>query len=140
MLERDGRSLPVVVDYEGEAVPTIRARVESWSTVYTDEASSWDVLHGSYDIRRINHSVGFVDVDACTNQAESSFSRLQRAEIGTHHHTSGRYLQACAREMAWREDNRRVPIGCQCLLGVAATLAHPVSRQWRGDWQRTATV
>jgi ISXO2 transposase-like protein len=35
---------------------------------------------------RINHSVAFTDDGACTNQAESFFSRLRRAELGQHHH------------------------------------------------------
>ena len=136
MRERGGRSFPVVVDHEGESVPTIRARVESGSTVYADEASSWDVLHGSYETKRINHSVAFVDEDACTNQAESYFSRLRRSEIGIHHHISGKYLGSYAREMAWREDNRRMPNGTQYTMVAAAALGHPVSRQWKGYWQR----
>src|SRR6516225_5454706 len=40
---------------------------------------------------------------ACTNQAESWFSRLRRAEIGQHHRISGRYLYQYPNEMAWRE-------------------------------------
>ena len=50
---------------------------------------------------------------ACTNWAESYFSRLRRAEMGQHHHISGKYLLAYAREMAWKEDNRRVANGTQ---------------------------
>ena len=46
-------------------------------------------------------------------QAESCFSRLRRAEIGTHQHISEQYLDQYANEMAWREDNRRVPNGAQ---------------------------
>ncbi len=75
---------------------------------------------------------------ADTNQAESNFSRLRRAEIGTHHHISGRYLHSYANEMAWREDNRRKPNGAQYLLVAAAALGHPVSREWKGYWQRSA--
>jgi hypothetical protein len=41
-----------------------------------------------------------------------------------------------AAEMAWREDNRRVSNGEQYLIAVNAALAHPVSRQWKGYWQR----
>lgn len=48
----------------------------------------------------------------------------------------GPYLNAFAAEMAWREDNRRVSNGEQSLIVVNATLAHPVSRQWKGYWQR----
>ncbi len=77
-----------------------------------------------------------MDEDACTNQAESYFSRLRRMEIGTHHHVSGRYLQAYAREAAWREDYRRLPKGTLYLITAGAALAHPVSREWKGYWQR----
>jgi hypothetical protein len=75
---------------------------------------------------------------ACTNWAESFFSRIRRAEVGTHHHIAGKYLQAYANEMAWREDNRRVSNGDQYLAAVGAALEHPVSRQWKGYWQRAA--
>jgi len=57
---------------------------------------------------------------------------MRRAEIGTHHHSSGQYLAAYASEMAWREGNRRVSNGEQYLMATNAALAHPVSRQWKG--------
>jgi len=38
--------------------------------------------------------------------------------------------------MAWREDRRRVSNGEQFLAASAAALSHPVSRQWKGYWQR----
>ena len=60
-----------------------------------------------FETHRINRSEAYSTDDACTNQAESFFSRLRRAEIGQHHHISGPYLKFYAGEMAWREDNRR---------------------------------
>lgn len=136
--ERGGKSYPAVFRSEDQAVDMIRSRVESGTTVYADEASSWDALHTSYETKRVNHSINYKDEDACTNQAESYFSRLRRSEIGTHHHFAGRYLGAYAKEMAWREDNRRVSNGEQFLMAAGAALAHPVSRQWKGYWQRRA--
>jgi transposase-like protein len=138
MRERKGRSLPFVFDSEAASLPTIQARVMPGTTVYADEASCWDDLHARFNAHRINHSVAFKDEEACTNQAESYFSRLRRAEIGTHHHISGRYLHAYAREMAWREDNRRQPNGTLYLMAAGAALGHPVSREWKGYWQRAA--
>jgi transposase-like protein len=138
MRERRGRALPFVFDGEDEAVPTILDRVLPGSTINADEASSWDSLHARFLMRRINHSVAFADDGACTNQAESYFSRLRRAEVGTHHHISGKYLASYAREMAWREDHRRVSNGSQYLLVAGAALAHAVSREWKGYWQRVA--
>lgn len=55
---------------------------------------------------------------------------------GIHHHISGPYLNAYANEMAWREDNRREANGTQFQMMIAATMSHPVSRQWKGYWQR----
>ena len=97
MCERKGRTLPFVFHTEGDAVDTIVERVEDETTVYADEASVWDELHAHFEVKRINHSINYRDEDACTNQAESYFSRLRRMEVGTHHHISGRYLQFYAR-------------------------------------------
>lgn len=72
MRERGGRTLPFVFRSEDQSVPTIRARVETGSTIYADEAPSWDDLHVRYEPRRINHSVAFVDDGVCTNQAEAT--------------------------------------------------------------------
>jgi len=138
MRQRKGSTVPMVFDDEGDALSAIYARVQPNSTIYADEAPCWDALHAVYKTKRINHSVAFKDKDACTNQAESFFSRLRRAEIGTHHKISGRYLHCYANEMAWREDNRRVANGDLYRLATAAALAHPVSKVWKGYWQRSA--
>jgi transposase-like protein len=137
MRERNGKTLPFVCKSEDEAIPTIAARVTAGSTVYADEAAHWDVLHARYLTKRINHSVAYSDGEACTNQAESFFSRIRRAEIGIHHHIAGPYLNAYANEMAWREDNRRVSNGVLYLMATDAALKHPPSNQWRGYWQRS---
>ncbi len=134
--ERDGRTVTNVFRAEGEAVPMIEASVHADATIHADEAVSWDRLHATYLTRRINHQECYSDGAACTNQAESFFSRLRRAEIGIHHHISGKYLAAYAGEMAWREDRRRMSNGEQYLMMAAASAAHPVSRQWKGYWQR----
>jgi hypothetical protein len=61
---------------------------------------------------------------------------MRRAEIGIHHRIAGEYLSAYAGEMAWRENNRRVSNGEQYLMVADAALHHPVSRRWKGYWQR----
>jgi len=134
--ERGGRVLVTVVAKESDAVPFIRKRVLMGSTVHADEAGGRDALHADFDMRRINHSVAFSLDGACTNQAESFFSCLRRAEFGQHHHMSGKYLAAYAGEMPWREDNRRVANGGLHGIATAAALSHPASREWAGYWQR----
>ncbi|MHB1304633.1 MAG: IS1595 family transposase [Acidiphilium sp.] len=132
---RSGRTLPFVVAKEADVAPIVRALVPMGSTVHADEASGWDRLHAHFDMKRINHSVAYSLDGACTNQAESYFSRLRRAEFGQHHHISGKYLAAYAVEMAWREDFRRQSNGALHELAASGALAHPVSRQWAAYWQ-----
>ncbi len=134
--QRDGKTLPFVFGKEADAVATLRQRIATGSIVHADEAGGWDALHAHFDMRRINHSVAFSLDGACTNQAESYFSRLRRAELGQHHHISGKYLIAYAAEMAWREDNRRQANGALHVAATGAALGHPVSRVWKGYWQR----
>ncbi len=134
--ERGGRTITTVAGSEAAAVPSIRATVAAGSVIHADEAAGWDRLHAHYEMRRINHSVAYSLDGACTNQAESFFSRLRRAEIGQHHHISGQYLSAYAGEMAWREDNRRQSNGALHEMATRAALSHPVSRTWAGYWQR----
>lgn len=140
MRERQGRTLPFVFKSEDASLGTIFARVAPETTVYADEAAHWDMLHARYLTKRINHSEAYADGKTSTNQAESFFSRLRRAEIGIHHKIAGPYLNAYASEMAWREDNRRRSNGEQYLMAASAALTHPVSRQWKGYWQRSSSM
>ena len=136
MRERGGIALPFVFKSEHQGVAAIGARVKPDAVIHADEARGWDALHDRFLTKRINHQDCYSDGEACTNQAESFFSRLRRAELGIHHHISGAYLAAYAGEMAWRENNRRVSNGAQYLGVTAAALNAPVSRQWKGYWQR----
>jgi transposase-like protein len=136
--ELDGETATSVAKTEADGVSFVMDRVAAGSIVHADEASHWDALEARFLTKRINHSEAYSTAEACTNMAESFFSRLRRAEIGTHHHIAGPYLSAYAAEMGWREDHRRVSNGEQYLAVTAAALAHPVSRQWKGYWQRAS--
>jgi transposase-like protein len=138
MRERGGKSLPFIVRNEGDAVPMVRDHVGNLAIIHADEAASWDALHAGWQTWRVNHTVAYSDEGACTNQAESFFSRLRRMEVGTHHHIAGPYLGAYAREASWREDNRRLPNGDQAAKVGYAAMASRQSRQWAGYWQRAA--
>ena len=136
--ERAGQSIAVVAKSEALGGEIVAANIHHMAIVHADEASHWDVLHGRFDTRRINHSIAYSADGACTNQAESFFSRLRRMEIGTHHHIAGPYLASYANEASWREDNRRVDNGAQAAMVTSAGLASKVSRNWKGYWQRAA--
>ncbi len=140
MRERNGRTLPFVFKSEAESVATIAERVDANAIVHADEAAHWDRLHAIFLTKRVNHEWAYSHDEACTNQAESFFSRIRRAEMGIHHHISGPYLAAYSREMAWREDHRRVSNGEQWLTVANLALAHPISREWKGYWQRCQKI
>ena len=134
MRERNGRTRPFICsELDGaKMVPNI---IEPGSILYADEAKSYDSLHALFEMRRIDHSKSYAEGEISTNWAESFHSRMRRSEKGVHHRIS-QHPGAYANEMAWREDNRRLSNGEQFLTIAAAGLHHPVSRQWKGYWQR----
>jgi transposase-like protein len=134
--ERGGRTFPFVAASEAAGVPVIARNLKPGSVIHADEAPAYDVLEAGFAMHRINHGVEYSNPSACTNMAESFFSRLRRAETGVHHHIAGLYLSAYALEQAWREDNRRLSTGEQLRSASRAALGHPVSRRWKGYWQR----
>lgn len=138
VLQRGGSIVTRVAKNEAEGVGVVRSHVAPGSTVHADEASHWDKLAAHFPIKRINHKEAYSKDGACTNHAESFFSRLRRAEIGIHHHIAGKYLHAYAAEMAWREDVNRQPNGNQFAMAVSASAAAPKSDRWCGYWQRRA--
>ena len=108
--------------------------------VNADEASGWNGLHSKYEMRRINHQEAYSDAGACTNAAESYFSRLRRAEMGHHHHVSGAVLLLrYAQESAWREDARRVDNGAQVRRVAELALHRGPSVDFGGYYQRHIT-
>jgi len=138
MRERLGRTLPIVTMSEAEGVALITENVDRMATVSADEASHWDALHGGWQVDRVNHSEVYSDHGKHTNWAESYFSRLRRMVVGQHHHVSPRYLHQYATQAAWLEDNRRESNGALAFGLVATAMGCPVSRTWKGYWQRAA--
>ena len=134
--ERGGRTLAEVFPSEAAGLNFIRSRVAAGTVVHADEAGGWNDLHARFEMVRINHQEAYSAEGACTNVAESFFSRLRRAEIGHHHHVSGPYLVRFAQEAAWREDNRRLANGEQ--IRAVTTLAMRCGRSdsFCGYWQR----
>ena len=136
MRERGGRTLPQVFAGEDTAVPAIRQRIARGTVVHADESPAWNPLHARFAMQRINHQHGHSMDGACTNGAESYFSRLRRAELGHHHHIAGPYLVRYAQEAAWREDLRRASNGEQADGVVGLAMRSPPSVDFCGYWQR----
>ncbi len=136
--ERQGRVLPFVAHTEAEGVALVRENVSRMATVSADEASHWDMLHGAWDVERVNHSEVYSDHGKHTNMVESYFARLRRMVMGQHHHVSPQYLHQYANHAAWLEDNRRKSNGGQAMGLVQNAMGARVSRQWKGYWQRAS--
>lgn len=135
--QRDGRTFTYVAKNESDAVETMLKRIVPGTQIHADEAKGWDRIEDDFpNFKRINHSQSYSKDGACTNQAESFFSRLRRAEIGTFHHIAGCYLALYSHEMSWRDDARRISNGNQFLLMGLTAATHPPSKMWKGYWQR----
>jgi transposase-like protein len=135
MRERNGRTRAFVMT-EAAASDLAPHVIEAGSILYADEAKGHDSLEAIFVVRRINHDQSYAEGEVSTNWVESMHSRMRRAEVGVHHHIAGAYLGAYANEFTWREDNRRLSNGEQFLTIAAAGLHHPISRRWKGYWQR----
>jgi transposase-like protein len=140
MRERCGRTLAQVFGGEEAAVPAIRQRIAHGTMVHADESPAWNPLHARFAMQRINHQDGYSVDGACTNGAESYFSRLRRGELGHHHHIAGPYLVRYAQEAAWREDLRRVSNGEQMHGIVGLAMRSSPSVDFCGYWQRAQAV
>ncbi len=134
--ERGGRTLAEVFPSEAAGLNFIRSRVAAGTVVHADEAGGWNDLHARYQMVRINHQEAYSADGACTNVAESFFSRLRRGEIGHHHHVAGPYLVRFAQEAAWREDNRRLANGEQIRAVSTLAMKCKPSAQFCGYWER----
>ena len=132
-----GRSLTFVVKNEADAVPFVLQHVDRNADLRTDMGSGWSKLGLFFPNHRdVNHSIAYMIDGIHINAVEGANSRYRRAEIGVHHHIWGPYLPAYADEMAWRDDHRRVSNGVQYALVGRRAATLPVSRAWKGYWQR----
>jgi len=138
MREREGRTLPFVRKSEADGVALANENVSRMATMSADEASHWDELHMGYHVDRVNHSEIYSDHGKHTNWVESYFSRLRRMVQGQHHHVSPQYLYQYANHAGWLEDNRRTDNGTLARIVVSNAMGAPVSRNWKGYWQRAA--
>src|SRR5580704_17866972 len=136
--ERDGKTLPGVFASEVAALNFIRSRIARGTEVYADEAGAWNELHGRFTMHRINHQEAYSLGDGVyTNNAESFFPRMRRAEIGHHHHLAGPYLIRFAQEASWREDHRKDPNGFQVDRVALLAMRNKPSVDFCGYWQRS---
>lgn len=88
--ERGGSTLTAVFKSESAALGWITSHVAKGTNVVTDEAPSWNDLHFRFEVARIDHQQAYSLDGVYSNNAESFFARMRRAEIGHHHHVAAR--------------------------------------------------
>ena len=134
--ERYGRSRAFIVPSES-AMPDVLPNVlEEGTIVFSDGFSGSAKISAMFKSFRVIHSKTYADGWISTNHAESFFSRLRRVELGTHHKIAGSYTLSYANDACWREDNRRIGNGDKYRQLLTLAAHHPVSRIWKGYWQR----
>lgn len=72
--------MPFVTKAERDGVALVNDSVKTTAPIHADEAEHWDNLTAKFATRRINHSEAYSLDGACTNWAESFFSRTLRAD------------------------------------------------------------
>ncbi len=137
--QRNGRTMTSVVQNEAEGVRFARSKIAQGSKIVADETPHWDQLAGAFDLERVNHSDAYSFLDGIhVNGAESYFARLRRMIRGQHHHVGTGRLGGYAAHAAWLEDHRRQSNGELVAQAIGNGLSAPVSRLWKGYWQRAA--
>jgi transposase-like protein len=137
--QRGGRTVTGVFQQEADGVDFVRSRVQPGARLVTDETAHWDLLSRNFDVERVNHSDAYSFLDGVhINGAESYFARLRRMIRGQHHRVSHGYLASYAAHAAWLEDHRRQSNGALADALIGNGFAAPVSRLWKGYWQRAA--
>lgn len=134
--DRVGLSMCTIVPHEADSRPWVFDSVDRMATVHADDASHWDSLRVALNVDQVNHSQRYYDKGVCTNQGESFFSRVDRMEMGTHHHIAGPYLWGYGCDAVWREDHRRETQAEKFDDLLRALLSNSVSRTMKGYWQR----
>jgi transposase-like protein len=116
----------------------VQSRIATGTTVHADESSDWNDLDDirGVRLRRINHSLAYMEGGISINADEWLFTRIRRSAHGHHHHIRGPYLHRYAQEMAWRDDHRRDSNGAQVDALLRLALNSPPSPIFRGYWQR----
>lgn len=136
--QRGGRTLTRAFLREAEGVGFAKARIAPGAIVSADEVAHWDLLAPSFEALRINHSDAYSKDGVHTNLAESFFSRLRRMVGGQHHKVGSNHLGAYAAHAGWLEDHRDESNGVLADRLISKALTAPVSRDWKGYWQRAA--
>ena len=137
--ERGGRTVPFVGKSEAQGAGHVLRIVDCEAALFADEGSHWDVLEAVFVCGRTNQSEEYsAGHGKHASWVERYFSCLRLMVAGQHHWVSGKYLGQYASHAAWIEDHRRDGNGMLAERALRNALFAPVSRAFKGYWQRAA--
>ena len=132
------RTIVSIIEVENQTDITRLAQqyVKPGSVICCDENVAYDILHGQYDTRRINHQVEYSNPDGTSNnQAESFHARLRRMQLGVVHKFLGKHADLYATHVAFLEDTRRWDTKRIFEAILKRCFATPPSKDFSGYWQ-----
>lgn len=137
--KHSGRIRVVHRENEAAAVGFVKSVLKPGTIVHVDYGSQWMRLNMHFELKRVNHSVSYSQDGACTNWAESFFSRIRAAERGVYRYWWTKYAEQYGVELAWREENRFIDNGEQIQKIVSCLMRSGLS-SWTGYWQRHKNI
>jgi transposase-like protein len=135
-----GESRAVVVDvHEARGSSAILKLIDPNAMIYTDEGN-WSGFARNPEYHKVKHKEGLVIEGRHINLVESVNARLKRAAHGVHYRIRDKNLDLYVNEILWREDYRRLDNGQQWSRIVRAVTHQPISKRFKGYWQRHLQV
>ncbi len=108
-LERTGEFRAFHIPTLRGVAKVVKAHVEPWSTVITDEYAGYKGLSKHFHHQTVNHSAGEYAHTGNyyhTNSIEGAWSHIKRQIYGIHHWVSSKHLHRYLSEMTWRYNRR----------------------------------
>jgi ribosomal protein L37AE/L43A len=138
MRECGGSTFPAVFRSELAASRFITAQVARGTRLMADEAGSWNDLHGSFDMARIDHSRNIATrLESIRMHRKSSFPGYAGRRLATTTMSRAHIWRGMPRKRPGaRERQRRVANGAQAQAVMGLAMASSPSVEWSGYWQR----
>lgn len=132
IMERSGKvyAVPVVNAKAKTILPIIEAKIESGSTIYTDEFRVYKNLAIDFNHDFVQHSAKqYVSGDVHTNNIENFWSHFSRTVFGTYHHISPKYMERYVNESTFRFNNRNLSEGSKFDVALANGVTKRISHK-----------
>ena len=118
----------------GEKVCELDYKAQHPSMIYSDAGNAYSsLLAVGYNHETVNHSKEYAREDGVNNNwAESTISRLRRAEYGIYNGMRPQYFAFYSAELAWRQDTRKMSMKTKLTALLKCIMSADISLAFRG--------